>query len=93
MTSHTKFLLQLAIGKTEWALGSLLWRTATYGATDQRDKLFALVDLALRRKGVEVASLPTAMAPNYRKSIVDVVRDFTRYVVENSPTLLVFFPS
>ncbi|KAG7293077.1 hypothetical protein NEMBOFW57_003123 [Staphylotrichum longicolle] len=79
--SHTRLLLQLAIGKMEWTLEGILWRTVTYGATKPVDKFFAVVDLTLSpRSGVD--PLPAAIVPDYSKSLADVGRDFTRHVVE-----------
>lgn len=87
--SHTRLLLQLAISKMEWTLEGILWRTVAYGATKQVDKYFAVVDLTLY-SAPGASLLPVAISPDYLKSLADVGRDFTRHVVNNSPSLLIF---
>lgn len=86
--SHTRLILQLAIGKMEWTLEGLLWRTVAYGATKQVDKLFAVVGLTSNLES-EAGQLPMAISPDYSRSLADVGRDFTRHVINNSPTLLI----
>ncbi|KAH7312509.1 heterokaryon incompatibility protein-domain-containing protein [Stachybotrys elegans] len=92
--SHTRLLLQLAIGKMDWTLEGILWRTVAYGATRPVDKFFAVVDLVSRDLPTPTdlpAPTPGDMeiSPNYFKSLADVGRDFTRHVLKNSPSLLI----
>jgi len=86
--SHTRLILQLAIGKMEWTLEGLLWRTVAYGATKQVDKFFAVVGLATNPES-GASQLPIAISPNYSRSLADVGRDFTRHIINNSRTLLI----
>jgi hypothetical protein len=88
ITVHARLLLQLAIARSKWALGSLLWRTANYKASDQRDKFFALLSLASKFQDNEVPC-PQVLVPNYRKPLGEVARDFARYVIETSKSLLI----
>lgn len=60
ITEHARLLLQLAFARSHWTLGSLLWRTANYGASDQRDKYFALISLASEFRNTELAPPSTA---------------------------------
>ena len=88
ITEHARLLLQLALARSQWALGSLLWRTANYKASDQRDKLFALLSLAGEFQDNEFGR-PQALLPNYLKPLREVARDFTRYIIEISRSLLI----
>ena len=88
ITEHARLLLQLALARSQWTLGSLLWRTADYKASDQKDKFFALLSLAGEFQDNEFGR-PQALVPNYRKPLGEVARDFTRYVIETSGSLLI----
>ena len=88
ITEHARLLLQLALARSQWTLGSLLWRTANYEASDQRDKFFALLSLAGEFQDNE-SGRPQALVPNYLKPLGEVARDFTRYIIETSRSLLI----
>jgi len=88
ITEHARLLLQLALARSQWTIVSLLWRTANYKASDQRDKFFALLSLAGEFQDNDVGR-PQALVPNYLKPLGEVARDFTRYVIETSRSLLI----
>ncbi|KAJ3524977.1 hypothetical protein NM208_g11837 [Fusarium decemcellulare] len=90
---HARLLLQLAVAKTRWNFDSLLWKTADYGASDQRDKFYALLSLT----GTQSEELGTTLSrtrfnlpvPNYRLSLVQVAQAFTRHIIEAYRDLLI----
>jgi hypothetical protein len=88
VTEHARLILQLAFARSQWRLDSLLWRTANYGATDHRDKYFALLSLTGEFQGNPTWQADS-LAPDYEKELPIVARDFTRYIIENTKSLLV----
>jgi hypothetical protein len=86
-TRHARLLLQLAVAKSDWALESLVWRTARYKASDSRDRIYTLLSLAgdFSRGNPP----PRELAPDYTRPPGQVARDATRYIIETSKNLLV----
>ncbi|KAJ2904755.1 hypothetical protein MKZ38_007263 [Zalerion maritima] len=84
IVGHAFLILELAIARSQWTLGSLLWTTSKYKATDNRDKFFALLSISSNLK-----SISSRLLPDYAKPLSDVGRDFTRHVIQASNSLLV----
>ena len=86
-TRHATLFLQLAILKTDWSFESILWRTAEFGATDLRDKFFALASLkdAMERQNPRAEARKylhlKVPAANYRATLTQVAHQFTVYAL------------
>jgi hypothetical protein len=92
LNSEMPPILRMGKGLTRYAMDlvDLIFATRTCGATDARDKIFALLGIYTRRGS-------DALQPDYSKSIEDVFKEATLYCIRESNTLrvlsLVEFPT
>ena len=82
-TLHLSDLIADRPGRPGYTLGYLLSITEHRQTTDPRDRVYALLGLALE-PGKEI---PATIRPNYRKSTRDCMRDATRIAIADSGTL------
>ena len=73
-----------------WELRALLEYTGSSSSTDPRDKVYSLLGLAAEAAAADVA-MPAALVVSYSKSIRDVFRDVTRYIIESSRDLTILY--
>jgi hypothetical protein len=66
---------------------SLIWLTFRYGASDQRDKYYALISLE-RELSMTTLLGPKLLVPDYGKPLREVARDFTPYSIQTADSLL-----
>jgi hypothetical protein len=81
-------IFNLTYSRKRWEFSSLLIQTHGFLATDQRDKVFALLSLAASEQNEEQGKWPLALAPDYKKIPERVFRDATFHLVSNARDLI-----
>jgi hypothetical protein len=81
--SHLMYILRDEIKHQRLSLVDLLRHTRHFGATDPRDKVFALLGLSV--EGAHLAE--GGLGPNYKSAVLDVYCNATVYMIQKTGSL------
>lgn len=66
-------------------LDLFLWFKSDYLATDPRDRIYGLLGMLQKKRGLHMLQSPV-LEVDYRKSLVDVYCDFVRFLMQSTKT-------